>query len=48
MTSKQEQNTKQDVAKFIDEARLDSDRQAKDMRDYEAMLMDFVRSEFEV
>lgn len=48
MTSKEKQNTKKENNKFIDEARLADDRQAKDMRDYEAMLMDFVRSEFEV
>lgn len=48
MTSKEKQNTKKETAKFIDEARLNDDRQARDTRDYEIMLMDFIRSEFEV
>ncbi|MCM1324175.1 MAG: hypothetical protein NC218_08430 [Acetobacter sp.] len=48
MTSKEKQNTKKETVKFIDEARLDGDRHARDMRDYEAMLMDFIREEFEV
>lgn len=48
VTSKTKQNTKKETTKFIDEARLDNDRHARDMRDYEMMLMDFIRNEFEV
>lgn len=48
MTSKEKQNTKKETTKFIDEVRLDNDRQARDTRDYEMMLMDFIRNEFEV
>lgn len=48
MTSKDKQNTKKEATKFFDEALMDSDKRARDTRDYEAMLMDFVRSEFEV
>lgn len=48
MTNKEKQNTKKSTVKFIDEATLDTDKRARDVRDYEAMLMDFIRSEFEV
>lgn len=38
---------KKDVAKFIDETRLDTEQRARDQRDYEMMLMDYIRKEFE-
>lgn len=37
--------TKDKVDKHIDEARLDSDRRAKDTMDYEQMLMAYIESE---
>ena len=37
--------TKENVTKFIDEARLDSDRRAKDTVDYEQMLMTYIENE---
>lgn len=41
-----EVNKTKDVTKFIDEARLDTPERARDTREYEAMLMDFIRNEF--
>lgn len=40
--------TKEDLPeKVFEEARLDSDKRARDQRDYEMMLMDYIRKEFE-
>lgn len=39
-------NKTTDVTKFIDEARLDTSERARDTREYEIMLMDFIRNEF--
>lgn len=36
-----------DVTKTIEESRLDTEQRARDTRDYEVMLMDFIRKEFE-
>lgn len=35
------------VDKYIEEARLETEQRARDQRDYEVMLMDFIRKEFE-
>lgn len=37
---------KQECEKFIDEARLDDNRRAKDTLEYEQMLMNFIESQF--
>lgn len=40
--------TKDNVDKFIEEARsIDSKERAKDTKDYETMLMEMIREEFE-
>lgn len=40
--------TKDNVSKFIEEARLEhkQDARARDVKDYETMLMDMIREEF--
>lgn len=39
--------TKDNVDKFIEEARsIDSKEKAKDIKDYETMLMEMIREEF--
>ena len=35
------------VDKYIEEARYDTEQRARDQRDYETMLMDYIRKEFE-
>ena len=35
------------VDKYIEEARYETEQRARDQRDYEVMLMDFIRKEFE-
>lgn len=45
MRKEAKEQTKE-VIKFIDEARLDTPERARDTREYEAMLMDFIRNEF--
>lgn len=38
---------KKTLTKFVDESRLDTEQRARDQRDYETMLMDYIRKEFE-
>lgn len=38
--------TSENVSKFIEEARIDKKQKAKDTKDYEAMLLDFINEEF--
>lgn len=45
--TKQIKVNQETVDKYIDEARLDTEQRARDTRDYEIMLMDFIRKEFE-
>lgn len=32
---------------FIEESRFDTDKRARDQRDYEIMLMDYIKNQFE-
>ena len=40
-------DTEKYTKKNIDEARFETEQRARDQRDYEVMLMDYIRKEFE-
>lgn len=42
-----QKNNQKTIDKYMEEARLETEQRARDQRDYEAMLMDYIRKEFE-